>query len=136
MKKTVLLVDDDVDILVVLTEHLMAACDCEIVPFSSPFDALDYLTNGNDCHIIVADERMPHMSGIEFLRRAVDFGYCGHLFMFTGFSCDHLAFALLQVEIKSKNSRLRSIIIDKPELAAIAREVSEALKISGGEGES
>ena len=44
----------------------------EIHTFTSSTDALHYLENNTDTAVIISDQKMPGMSGIEFLERTID----------------------------------------------------------------
>ncbi len=65
-KAKILLVDDDRNLLRVLDYHLTEA-GFEVVPLSSPREALRRLEEAPD--LMVTDLRMPEMDGLELLRR-------------------------------------------------------------------
>lgn len=65
-KAKILLVDDDRNLLRVLDYHLSEA-GFEVIPLSSPREALRRLDEGPD--LLVTDLRMPEMDGLELLRR-------------------------------------------------------------------
>jgi response regulator RpfG family c-di-GMP phosphodiesterase len=70
----ILLVEDDNDILDLF-------CDClqsigyKITPFNNPVKALNYFYKDYDentlanCSLVITDYRMPHMSGIDFIKK-------------------------------------------------------------------
>jgi len=62
----VLLVDDEPRILSALTRRL--STDFDVVAFEKPAEALDYIKSSENLSVIVADMRMPEMSGLELLR--------------------------------------------------------------------
>lgn len=66
MKKTVMLVDDEIQILKTL-KRLFFNCPYEIVYMTSAMEALEYLKN-EPIDLIITDVRMPQMDGIEFLK--------------------------------------------------------------------
>ncbi|MES2069126.1 MAG: EAL domain-containing protein [Pseudomonadota bacterium] len=68
--KTLLLVDDEENILRILT-RLLQPDGYRILIASTAGRALDILAQ-NDVAVIIADQRMPEMSGTEFLRLAKD----------------------------------------------------------------
>ena len=67
-KPTLLLVDDEAEILVALEDLLEA--DYHILSATSPAAALDLLAGHPDVAVIVSDQRMPEMPGNVFLARA------------------------------------------------------------------
>lgn len=64
----VLVVDDDEDALVELSESLMDA-GLVCVPCDSPFDALERALSDETVWAVVTDYMMPGMSGLELLRK-------------------------------------------------------------------
>lgn len=67
-ERTVLLVDDEENILSALT-RLLRRDGYRILQASSGLEALESLA-GNKVGVILSDQRMPEMSGVEFLRKA------------------------------------------------------------------
>jgi PAS domain S-box-containing protein len=65
---TILVVDDEPDILVAL-EDLFEG-DYRVLTASSPLKALDIIKHEPDIAIIISDQRMPEMPGDEFLAKA------------------------------------------------------------------
>ncbi|MGO4388993.1 response regulator [Microvirga sp. 2YAF29] len=65
---TILVVDDEPDILVAL-EDLFEG-DYRVLTASSPIKALDIIKHEPDIAIIISDQRMPEMPGDEFLAKA------------------------------------------------------------------
>lgn len=66
--KTLLLVDDEPNILAAL-QRLLRRDGYTILASDDPLKALDILS-GQHVDVILSDQRMPTMSGVEFLRRA------------------------------------------------------------------
>lgn len=64
----ILLVDDDRDLLHAIGDGLTASFEVETV--ADPAKALELLSGGQDFAVVVADMRMPGMSGLELLRQA------------------------------------------------------------------
>ncbi|MET0428529.1 MAG: response regulator, partial [Microvirga sp.] len=69
---TILVVDDEPDILVAL-EDLFEA-DYRVLKATTPLRALEILGQEPDVAIIISDQRMPEMQGDEFLARARGLG--------------------------------------------------------------
>jgi FixJ family two-component response regulator len=67
-QRTVLLVDDEENILASL-RRLLRRDGYRILTATSAAEGLLQLA-GNEVDVIVSDQRMPHMTGVEFLRRA------------------------------------------------------------------
>ncbi|HZH53107.1 MAG TPA: response regulator [Microvirga sp.] len=65
---TILVVDDEPDILVALED--LFENDYRVLSTTSPLKALDIIENEPDIAIIISDQRMPEMPGDEFLARA------------------------------------------------------------------
>lgn len=70
MNRTILLVDDEPNILSALT-RLLRPAGYNILRATSGEEGLKLLAQ-NEVGIIVADQRMPEMTGVEFLRKARD----------------------------------------------------------------
>jgi EAL domain-containing protein (putative c-di-GMP-specific phosphodiesterase class I) len=66
--RTLLLVDDEVNILTAL-KRLLRRDGYQILQANSGLEGLDLLAR-NDVDVIVSDQRMPGMTGVEFLREA------------------------------------------------------------------
>lgn len=64
----ILIVDDDRDLLLALSEGLLGAFRVEIS--SDPREALERLRSMPELAVVIADMRMPGMSGLELLRQA------------------------------------------------------------------
>ena len=67
VKKTVVLVDDDNDVLTVLKKSLELN-NYEVYDFDNPVKALDYLKSVNSPLLLITDIRMPQMTGFELVR--------------------------------------------------------------------
>ncbi len=67
-KPTVLVVDDEPDLL--HTVHDLLRMDYEVVTRSNAASALEVLNSDKIIHVIMSDQRMPGMSGVELLREA------------------------------------------------------------------
>lgn len=66
----VLLVDDDINILKALRRLLEPGHNYAVLTASSGGEALELLAEQDDVAVILSDQRMPQMSGVEFLQQA------------------------------------------------------------------
>jgi CheY-like chemotaxis protein len=62
-------VDDDKDILTLL-KHALERNNYEVMAFSDPVKAREYLNSVNSPEILISDVRMPVVSGFELAREA------------------------------------------------------------------
>ncbi len=67
MKKTLLIVDDEPAIRLVLQHYF--GQDFNVVLKSNGLEAMEWLEAGNSPDAIVADYNMPHMDGLAFVRQ-------------------------------------------------------------------
>jgi CheY-like chemotaxis protein len=67
-RHTILAVDDEEGILKSL-RRLLADLDAEVLTATSGKKALDMLKS-RDISLIISDQRMPEMTGVEFLQRS------------------------------------------------------------------
>ncbi len=67
----VLLVDDEEMVVTSIKSFLMLETDYEVVSFTSPEEALEYV-KGNKVDLVISDYLMPDMDGIEFLAHIKD----------------------------------------------------------------
>jgi CheY-like chemotaxis protein len=65
---SVLLVDDD-DLVRAGAAAMLEAIGHTVVQVASATRALEYIASGNDFDVLVTDQRMPCMTGIELIRR-------------------------------------------------------------------
>ncbi|WP_232228095.1 response regulator [Asaia astilbis] len=70
-RSRILLVDDEAEILVALTDLLEDEFD--ILSCTDPLEALAYLKKSPDIAVIVSDQRMPNMTGDVLLSKAREF---------------------------------------------------------------
>jgi DNA-binding NtrC family response regulator len=64
----ILLVDDEKDILDIFSEYLISI-RFNIISFQNPIEALNYFhQNISNCSLVIADYKMPQMSGIDFIK--------------------------------------------------------------------
>ncbi len=67
-RPTLLIVDDEPEVLRSL--HDLFRLDYRILAFEDGAHALEALRNERDVHVVLSDQRMPKMSGVEFLQQA------------------------------------------------------------------
>lgn len=70
-RSRILIVDDEAEILVALTDLLEDEFD--IVSCKDPLEALEFLKKASDIAVIVSDQRMPNITGDVLLSRAREF---------------------------------------------------------------
>ncbi len=81
----ILLVDDEANILKSL-QRLLFDEDYEIFAETSGKDALEVMNNNKDIALIISDQRMPEMSGSEFLEKAKELSPDTVRILLTGYS--------------------------------------------------
>jgi len=65
----ILLVDDEKDILDLFSEYL-SSNGFNTISFQNPIEALNYFyKNISNCSMVIADYKMPQMSGIDFIKK-------------------------------------------------------------------
>ena len=65
----IILVDDEKDILDLFSEYFLSN-GFNSIPFQNPLDALEYFhQNLNNCSLVITDYKMPHISGIDFIKK-------------------------------------------------------------------
>jgi response regulator RpfG family c-di-GMP phosphodiesterase len=67
----ILLVDDEEMVVTSIKSFLTLETDYEIVAFTSPEEALEYVRN-NKVDLVISDYLMPNIDGIEFLAQVKD----------------------------------------------------------------
>ncbi|MFQ6114944.1 MAG: response regulator [bacterium] len=65
-KPRILIIDDEQMVLTSLSSFLSLETDYEVVTFTSPLEALDYVRK-NHIDLVISDYLMPEMDGISFL---------------------------------------------------------------------
>ena len=70
MKYSILYVDDEPENLRAFKSVFRR--EYNIYTTDSPSKGLDYL-NDNDVHLVITDQRMPEMTGVEFLKKVYEF---------------------------------------------------------------
>jgi CheY-like chemotaxis protein len=65
----ILLVDDEKDILDLFSEYLSSS-GFNTISFQNPIEALNYFYQTvSNCFMVIADYKMPQMSGIDFIKK-------------------------------------------------------------------
>ncbi|MGZ5789725.1 MAG: EAL domain-containing protein, partial [Burkholderiaceae bacterium] len=155
--RTLLIVDDEVNIVAAL-KRLLRPDNYRILTANSGQEGLNILAQYNNAvDVIISDQRMPGMTGVEFLRKAKDLhpatirivlsGYTelqsvtdavneGAIYKFFTKPWDdeklraHIADAFRQKQLTDENQRLSlEIQTANQELAASNRKMSEMLKL-------
>jgi DNA-binding NtrC family response regulator len=68
--KSIVVVDDEWDIVNQIKRFLEAMDGLKVYAFTDPFAAIDYFNSDcKDRHIVISDIRMPGMNGFEFIRK-------------------------------------------------------------------
>ncbi|PLX90916.1 MAG: phosphohydrolase [Desulfuromonas sp.] len=80
-----LCVDDEMSILRSLNRVLMDE-DCEVLTANSGAEALEILAETTDLALIISDQRMPEMTGVEFLQQAKEIRPDAYRVMLTGYA--------------------------------------------------
>ena len=68
MRPTLLVVDDERDVL--RSVHDLLRIDYRVVTYQRGAEALEFLRSAESVHVILSDQRMPGMTGVEVLRQA------------------------------------------------------------------
>jgi len=71
VEETVLVVDDEEMVLTSINSFLSLESDYNVKTFTSPREALDYVSN-NEIGIVISDFLMPEMNGLTFLTHVRD----------------------------------------------------------------
>jgi CheY-like chemotaxis protein len=89
-QKSVLVVDDELDILHVIKRSLEAGGDVsQVYAFTSPLLALEHFkSNYNDCALVLSDIRMPGMTGFEFIKRIKQINHTTKVLLMSAFEID------------------------------------------------
>jgi len=84
-KHSVMIVDDDKDILSV-TSKILERSGFKVHGFSDPIAALQHVENGcMECGVLVSDVRMPKMTGFQLVRRTKELRPNMKIIMMTAF---------------------------------------------------
>ena len=89
-QKSVLVVDDEADILHVIKQSLeVEGGVSQVYAFTSPLQALEHFKlNYNDCALVLSDIRMPGMTGFEFIKRIKQINPTTKVLLMSAFEID------------------------------------------------
>ncbi|HKI20048.1 MAG TPA: hybrid sensor histidine kinase/response regulator, partial [Isosphaeraceae bacterium] len=87
VRPTLLVVDDECDML--RSVHDLLRIDYRVVTYQRGADALDFLRSAESVHVILTDQRMPEMTGVEVLRQAMAIRPETTRLLFTAYSDVH-----------------------------------------------
>lgn len=82
IKRRILIIDDEARVLSSLSRQLRGEFD--VFTLTNAMDALHAIARGHDFPVIISDQQMPIMSGIEFFRRVQDISPGSVRIMLTG----------------------------------------------------
>ena len=122
----ILLVDGEKHILDLFSEYLTAN-GFNTISFQNPIEALNYFyQNIRNCYLVIADYKMPQMSGIDFIRKIKEKDtYCKIKTMIIS--------AFIKDNLPNDKSYIATIdrILEKPVyLERLNKEVQELISIS------
>ena len=107
---SILLVDDEIDILSVIRRQLQEY-DFNICSFTKPIIALEhYKTSSYTHHIVISDLQMPNMNGFEFIKKVKEIDSNVKVFLMTCFERNDLESLLTLSSINSSSSPTRLMI--------------------------
>jgi signal transduction histidine kinase len=142
LRPTLVVVDDEHEVL--SSMHHLLRMDYRVVTFLRGADALEFLHTDESVHVILADQRMPELTGVELLRQAMvirpettrllftaysDINTVinainqGHVFRFIAKPCDP---PLLQAFVRQAVDH-HNLIMEKNRLLADLRETNAKL---------
>ena len=85
MRKTVLIVDDEQDILDILDRFFKRKNKFDVVKITDPIIALDKIKSGG-IDLVLSDIMMPQMDGVELLKKVKEYNSSIKVIMMTAFS--------------------------------------------------
>ena len=124
----VIIVDDDIDILLLLEKDIKETLGYEVLAFTDPLNAFAEIVSSTDIDAIITDERMPNSTGLELLRAAMDFGFTGHMFIFSGYTDDSMSFELLKVEMQRVKTKSKFCAVPKPSTKKLLSVLKDAIE--------
>lgn len=123
----VIVIDDDTDTLQMLSNDITEHLGYEVLAFSDPIKALQEIMVQTDIDAIISDEKMPGLTGLQLLKAAVDCGYTGHMFIFSGYADDSMSFELLKIEMINEKSKSKFGAISKPSTKKLLGILKDAI---------
>ena len=124
----VMIVDDDIDILTMLENDIKESLGYEVLAFTDPVNAFAEIVSSADIDAIITDERMPNSTGLQLLRAAMEFGFMGHMFIFSGYTDDSMSFELLKVEMQRVKTKSKFCAIAKPSTKKLLGILKDAIE--------
>jgi len=85
MRKKVLIVDDEADILEILEKFFKRKNRFDVIKFTNPLQALEEIKKGG-IDLVLTDIMMPQMDGVELLKEIKSFNPKVKVIMMTAFS--------------------------------------------------
>ncbi len=134
-KPRILIVDDEEMILSSLRSFFSLETDYEIITFSTPAEAADYV-DGNPIDLVISDFLMPSMDGIQFLTRVKAANPTATRILLTGFADKENAIKAINevgiyqyVEKPWDNTQLKLIVENGIERSSLLRRMQEMADI-------
>ena len=142
-RPTLLVVDDEQDVLSSVRDWLRI--DYRVITFQRGEEALEYLRSGQCAQVILSDQRMPEMTGVEVLRQAkairpettrllftayidiravIDAINQGHVFRYIAKPCDPDELSVIVRQALDHHN----LIVEKNQLLADLKESNARLK--------
>jgi signal transduction histidine kinase len=119
-RPTLVVVDDEPEVLRSL--HDLFRLEYRVLTFERPLDALEALGTLRDVAVILSDQRMPEMSGVEFLHKAQQTHPDATRLLVTGFTDIR---AVIDAINRGHIARYVTKPWDSDELAAVVRQAAE-----------
>lgn len=132
---TVLAVDDEIEILGIISQYLSEDENFSVIGASSVAEALEIMTH-HDISAVVSDYQMPGTNGIEFLSLLREQGNTVPFILFTGKGCEEVVIQALNLGadfyiVKGEEPALQFQLLKMQILSQIEKKKSdEALVIS------
>jgi len=87
--KSIVVVDDERDIVNQIKRSLEAMDGLKVYTFTDPFAALDHFNSScKDHHIVISDIRMPGMNGYEFVKQVKKINPLAKIILMSSFEID------------------------------------------------
>ena len=123
----IVVVDDEEDILSLVAGTISMELGYEVISFLDPADALEYIIAHPNTDAVITDHRMPTCTGVQLLESAVESGYRGHMFIFSGYAGDSMSFDLLKIEMAADSNTAHSEVVEKPAMTKLLEVLKQAI---------